>query len=1105
MIRIVYGCSGSGKSRRIYELMKEDVQNGTPSYLIVPEQETVRCERRLLDLLPPSAQLSTEVLNFSRLANLVFRKHGGLSYNYADKGSKALIMWKNLKELAPLLSEYGKAAEGNTAVFASEMLSAIGELKAYCVTPTKLERAAEKLDGNESLKKKLYDLSLIMSSYQNYFSESFSDVSDDLTSLAQILKDADFFNGVNVYIDSFTSFTAQEYAVIEEIFRSAKNTTVTLTLDSAATTQIHYESTADTAFRLQSIASELSIPTVEEKLPHTSTKAPAINAIASSLWIPNATFDEIDASEDIEIIKCSSPYDEAEAAANIILSLLKSGMRCRDIALIARDASTYRSIVDTALEKADIPYFFSQNSDIMSKSPVKFLIAALRIKIYGWRAEDVIAYLKTGICAVEDRDIDLLECYLSVWNVRGSAFVGEDWTMNPDGYTEYFSDRAKEILRRVNICKNTIVPPLVRLFTLLDSAENVTDMCRALYTFMEESHMAEILSEKASREYELGRRRESAELLQLYNSVVKALENISASIGESEMTVKEFADALKIMFDGISVGAIPTAEDQVIIGSASTLRASDIKCAILIGVNEGEFPQNVKETGVFSDRDKELLADLDITLSANTSTRSADELFYLYRAMTYPSEKLFILYHSSDLSGNATPESIGIQRISKLFPSLSEKKYSDIPIGETMLCKSVAIEKLPLIKNTPEGIAISKYFEALDDYKEKLICADTPSRNTVCRLDEETVEAVYPSTLKLTQSKIDDYVGCPFEYMCKRIFMLNEISPASFDYFNFGTYIHYIFENYLRNAVADGMIGKEPDTDYIQRKIDESANMYIDSFFKNGELDEPRLSHRFIRMRRLATLVATNLTREFAHSSFRPEFFELSIGKPDKEISLSPLLLTSSEGRAISLDGKVDRVDILRRENEVFVRVIDYKSGSKTFSRKDIENAQNVQLPLYLFALCDEDQKGFRKALGVPEHTRLIPAGALYISSKIEAPELSANNYDISDALKKAEEAIGRSGFLINDIDILKEMNDELSSQFLCGIKLNKNGSLRASSTLVSNEEMEQMQKELNDAVIRVADEMLAGNMDASPSCIDKHYNCENCSMSAICRSKRKD
>jgi ATP-dependent helicase/nuclease subunit B len=205
VLNLIYGHSGSGKTGLIYKMMLEGSRANRRSYLIVPEQETVVCERRLLDILPPSAQLNSEVLNFSRLANLVFRHYGGLSYNYADKACKTLIMWKNLRELSPLLSEYSNGKGGVRS--AEEMLSAIGELKAYCVSPTKLEKAAQKLGNNPVLQSKLTDLSLIMSAYSNNLEESYSDAADDLSRLTLKLKDHDFFKGADVYIASFTSFT----------------------------------------------------------------------------------------------------------------------------------------------------------------------------------------------------------------------------------------------------------------------------------------------------------------------------------------------------------------------------------------------------------------------------------------------------------------------------------------------------------------------------------------------------------------------------------------------------------------------------------------------------------------------------------------------------------------------------------------------------------------------------------------------------------------------------------------------------------------------------------------------------------------------------------
>ena len=67
MIKFLFGNNGSGKTSEILEMLRNDAENGTPSILIVPEQEAVLAERMTLEKLPPSAQLSLEVLNFSRL------------------------------------------------------------------------------------------------------------------------------------------------------------------------------------------------------------------------------------------------------------------------------------------------------------------------------------------------------------------------------------------------------------------------------------------------------------------------------------------------------------------------------------------------------------------------------------------------------------------------------------------------------------------------------------------------------------------------------------------------------------------------------------------------------------------------------------------------------------------------------------------------------------------------------------------------------------------------------------------------------------------------------------------------------------------------------
>lgn len=1103
MLRIIYGHSGSGKTAHIYEMIKDGVSAGRRSFLIVPEQETVRCERKLIELLPPSAYLTTEVLNFSRLANLVFRKHGGLSYNYADKACKTLIMWKNLRELAPFLSQYTNNGKRNSSKAAEEMLSAVSELKAYCVSPKKLADAAKELNESPILQSKLLDLSLISSAYSNHLEESFSDSSDDLSKLSEKLKDNDFFSGTDVYIYSFTSFTRQERDVIDRIISQADSVTVALSLDSVSSKQVHYASTADTALNLRQIADRHHAEMEEIHLKESKKSSHMLREVSEHLWnheISNIEAEESDCGE-IRIIRSADPYEEAEAVATFIRSLMMSGYRCRDIAVIARDASLYKGIIDTALEKAKIPYFFSQSSDIMSKAPVKFIVSALKIKIYNWRREDVIAYLKTDLLGLDRNDIDIFECYTSTWNIRGKAFAGEDFTMNPDGFSEYFSDRGRELLSRVNSLKNTFIPPLLKLFARLDSSKDAAEMCRAIYFFMEENRLAEIIKQNAEKDASNGRKKEAAEALQLYNAIIKSLENISLILGDEELSVQEFYDSLKIMLDNTTVGSIPTAEDQVTVGSASVLRTGNIKCALVMGLCEGEFPQSIKDTGVFSDNDKKLLEKFDITLSANSMLRSSDELFYAYRALSAPDEKLILFYHSSNAAGELTFPSMVIERIKRLFPSINDEDYSALPHEFTLSSPAFAFEKLRSAKPSAYLSAAKDYFASHPEHSVSLAMTEIPSTNEKCQLSEETTRKIFDGTLGLTQTVIDSYADCPFEYMCKRLLSLDEGVRAEFDYSHFGTYIHYIFENYLKKALSDGVIGKEPDPKYIESSVDKIATEYLGKIAIGDSIYDPRLSHRFARMRRLAILVATNITGEFADSSLMPEFFELSIGRAKDGLSLAPLVLQINETEKVTLSGKIDRVDTLRRDGNVYIRVVDYKSGAKTFSFSDLKTGKNIQLPLYLFALCDKDQNTFREALGCP-NGQVIPLGAMYLSSLIKPIEIY-ESISADSIMKNAEDSIARSGFLIDNEELLLEMSHSFSKQYLCGIYKTKEGKL-SGKTFVSEERMQEMNTEMKDTIINIANSILRGKMSPAPSGSGNNSHCVNCSMKAICRSAAK-
>ena len=104
MLKIVRVGCGGGQSAKIAEAARRAVDEKRQSYLIVPEQQTVMAESHMAEVLPKNAPLYFEVTNFTRFTNTVFRSIGGLSGEFCDKGKRALIMWRAISELSPILS-----------------------------------------------------------------------------------------------------------------------------------------------------------------------------------------------------------------------------------------------------------------------------------------------------------------------------------------------------------------------------------------------------------------------------------------------------------------------------------------------------------------------------------------------------------------------------------------------------------------------------------------------------------------------------------------------------------------------------------------------------------------------------------------------------------------------------------------------------------------------------------------------------------------------------------------------------------------------------------------------------------------------------------------
>ena len=1006
MLNLICGPSGAGKTTLLTKMIASDIENQRRCFLLVPEQQAYISELDLFATLPQNAGLYFEVVNFSRLAEDVFKEYGGVTTATVNTGLRTLLMWDTLRTLSPMLTQYGKSARSDLTL-TEMMLRTIDELKMAGIDGITLESAVNLLEKDNPLRKKLSDIAMVE---EMFFEKSQhmlgTDPTDKLIRMAQALETNSYFENCNVYIDSFTSFTAQEYSVLREIIRQADQVTVSLCSDVFHSKLPQFESVNETAKRLSKIADQIGIELNKTELPSSKTKKPkTLQILDRDLWRfdltqENRTLPPIGETDVLHLTTCNNVYEEAEAVAMQILDLVQNGMRYGEIAVVMRDSETYRGVIDAAMERYQIPYFFSERTDLSTKPLSRLILSALRAVDKHYQTQDVIALIKTGLCGIDLRDAALFEEYCETWHIRGSRFTDSLWSMNPDGLTTEKSARAEEILDAANRVRAAVIEPLQALSAALRVSHTITDRCRAVYDYMQKLEIPSRLSANAKKELESGHAREAGDTLRLYRFVLNTLSDIGTLLPDTTVSTEEFISILTLIFSSTDLGAVPNVHDCIMIGSADTMRVEKIRASFIMGLCEGEFPKAVDEDGILSENDKITMESIGLILDSRAEIRASEELLYVYRAMSKPREKLFLSTVAMQTDGSARTPSLAFSRVQFLFGI----EPTEFDLSE--------IRRLTNQKN--------------NEHRALLQIPELPNG----------------TTLRLSQSKIQSFLLCPYRYFSTYTLKLREKKDSTPSYADDGTFLHYVFEHFLSASLqADGRLSI-PSEENVEQIADEILSDYLSEVCPlPPELMNSRLLHLFARLRKLAIRMLKDILGELQNSLFVPMRFEQVIGMPGPD-GIPPFTIPLQNGSKILLTGKIDRVDFFKKGGKTYFRIVDYKSGKHEFSIKDVKTGMEIQLVLYLFSVLSSDPKN------------LVAAGAQY---------LFANN-------NNGHPEVQRSGFLLNDTEI-------------CAAADASEGRIYSNKLILQTaDEIRTLADEMTEAVTVVAKRIISGEAEKMPS-----------------------
>lgn len=1107
-IRFVFGRAGAGKSYYCLNQIKKKLNNDKDNKLImlVPDQYTFQTEKKLLEYIGEKSLLRAEVLSFKRMATRVFDKCGGRALNVIEDSGKNMLIYKLLKDKGEDLQYFNRIS--NKRGFVGIVSKSITEFKKYNISEEILKEKELQID-NKELQEKISDLSSIYGAFNESLHKGYIDSEDILSILVKKLRECDLYKDAEIWVDEFTTFTPQQLEVLKILAKQCKNVNITLCSDGEiqfieGETDI-FDAIKNTENKILKMMTENNISYKEpvnlnKKNIYRFKNSKELGHIEKYFFnYPFKIYEN--KCKDIRLYKANNNYSEIEWVARDILRLVRDeGYRYKDIAVVCREINSYDKITSVIFNEYNIPYFLDKKRDILRNPLIVLITSSLEILTTNWSYESVFKYVKSGLVNLEPNFIDKLENYILANGIKGYKWTRDLLTTQDKELTQ----EEVEIFEYMEEIRR----PIINLYNKIRGEVTVRKYCSALYEFLLEINAFETMDKWLENFNDKGMQDKIKEYTQVPSIVMDMLDQAVEVLGNEVVDLKTFSKILISGFEEKEIGVIPMALDQVNIGDIARIKGRDVRALYIVGVNDGILPSTNKDEGILSDEDRIELKSIGIELASDTRSRVFEEQFMVYTALTIPSNYLAITYPMADFEGKSLRPSIIIPRLKKIFPRLkeeSERFNSDLFIDTypNITAPVPTFNKLiEALRKKYEDEAefeayweeACKWFEESDEFKDKtkIIFNGLNYTNLIEKIPREKIKRLYSNEngrLIFSVSRIEKYAQCPFSYYVQYGLKAKDRKLYEFTAPDLGSFMHDILDKFTNKIRKENILWGDLTKDKCAEIVNELVNIKLKNetnSILNSNKKYQYFSERFKKTITKSVTVISEQMRKGEFDIFKSEF-DFGDFKDSEPIKLE---LPSKE--IVYLKGRVDRIDKVDLNEETYIRIVDYKSGSKSFDLNELYYGLQIQLLVYLDAILKSSDKILK--------TQCMPGGILYF--KIDNPIIKSKKALTEEEIQtEVLKKLKMDGLLLKNAELVKLMDKDMETySLIIPAAFKKDGDFTSTSSVVTEEQFELLRKYVNDKMIEICEEMLSGDVKIEPCKSSKVTYCDYCNYSSICQ-----